>query len=61
MENKNFYSKTRATAYFHDCAEDYICFLIYDLETDTYGVIDEPMLRYLQEDYNLHMEILNES
>ena len=61
MLNKVFYSKTRATQYFYDCAEDYICFMIYDYEADKYSVIDENTLRFLQEDYNLYMDVLLES
>jgi len=61
MKNKNFYSLSRAKRYFNWCSNDYICFLIHDLETDTYGVITEDHLRYLQEDFNLCMEVLLES
>ena len=53
--------KNKAKQYFSQCSNDYICFLIHDLETDTYGVITEDHLRYLQEDFNLCMEVLLES
>ncbi len=58
MENKNFYSYPCAKHYFDWCSEDYICFLIEDHETDTYGVIDEDTLYHLQHEYNLNMTVL---
>jgi hypothetical protein len=61
MKIKNFYSFTCAKQYFNEVANDYICFLIEDHETNTYGVIDEDTLYHLQHEFNLHMSILWES
>ena len=61
MKIKNFYSFTCAKQYFNKCSKDYICFLIEDHETDTYGVIDEDHLYHLQYEFDLHMTILYQS
>jgi hypothetical protein len=61
MKNKTFQSRAKAYEYFWNCATDYICFLIRDYENDRYQVIDEDTLDYLQNDFNLHMDVIIES
>ena len=60
MKIKNFYSFTCAKQYFNECSRSYVCYLIEDHETATYGVIDKEKLKYLQSVMNLHMSILYE-
>ena len=61
MQNKKFNSKSKAYDYFWKCAKSHICFLIRDHENASYQVIDEDTLRYLQNEFNLHMDVLIES
>jgi hypothetical protein len=60
MKIKNFYSYSSAKQYFNKCSRSYVCYLIEDHETATYGVIDEAKLKYLQSVMNVHMSILYE-